>query len=1111
MRRLLISLVVIGLVGVPAYADGPETGIVQGKVTDGQETGLPGVLLTLTGDRGSANNVSGADGSYRFALLVPGPYVLKAELEGFQGSESAVNVTAGGKHTVDVTMILGTAEEITVTSEAPMVDKFNVTAGTTIQAEIGTQTAGTTRSYYGLINALPGVTSDADNDAIQQTRPQVNGSHFADQAVFIDGVDTTFAKFGGGRVFLPTTSLTEISMETGGSSAEYGRAVGSWTNVIVKSGTNNLHGAALFQRQDVDWGADYKDQPALEQRQNSPFPKDYLKRNDFEKGITTDGWELSLGGPIKRNRAWFFVAASEFDDNLIERSLEVPDRNSPVVQDWLPNLGSYYDFNPGGDPIDTSFFMESRIFKFNFQPADSHTLTASFMDTPGKRTYVHPPMYDYWTQTPHVLTGELATLSYNWSISSNLFAELKLATQETKEDKTLACESTRRGDGGVGFPGTGPGEEDCLLAKQQDRGPGGGPLRFPANPGAGRHWPGNNYGVYLDNAFFGAWHNGWILSDGFGTNSFPRDQFNAGLTQFVGDSHELKYGLDLQETNWEGNNSRTSLYSGFNFDSFNEYGYEGAGTIGPNTCGVLRALGFVNIPGAPGQICLYRDYNPDFLVNDRGSGDSEVTDYALYVRDRFTLGDHLTFNVGVRAETQEGSNDIGRKVFDASYVSPRFAASYDFKGDGRRIASLNVGRYHAQLNQAWIAGGGTSAGSMHDMWNGFEGLSDFLFCDPIDAAFFAPCGGEVGYNFLLRNVGVGQMWDLHDAGIFTSNLDPYFKDEIVAGFEWQLTRNWALDTKLLWWTLNDMAFSNTQLGLGGEQFYLTANYKDLPEILGKIEAARQARGELCNGAPCVSQASLDNFYEGRKDYKAVQVQFNRRSAGNWAMYNNISWSETETTGSGAWWNNTNSNYGEDFQVVLTQPMIDSCDAQQVGRTSPVDCSASLTPFLGQPVSTINRLGKDINNDRPIIFNSFGFKTWKIGKQDFTLGGHLTFQSGLPFARFEVVPVPNLGGGVAANSNVEVRVDPAGAKGRRHGDEYTLNLSGAWGFPMGWKLRGEFRVEALNVTDQQRLRNVNFGRQSGLDGTSIAGVGEAYPARRVFQRPRQVRASFSLRF
>ena len=214
-------------------------------------------------------------------------------------------------------------------------------------------------------------------------------------------------------MFLPTSALTEISMEAGGSSAEYGRSVGSWTNVIVKSGTNKFHGAGMVQRQDVEWGADYKDHIELEQRETFPFPRDYFKRNDFENDNASTGYEASFGGPLARDKAWFFIAASDFDDVNIEKGL--------VTQELLPGQ------DIGGDPIDASYYMEAQIYKFNFQPTGSHSLSASFMNTPGERTYRHPPMADYWTPTPHLLTGKLGTVNWNYSISENFFLETKIA------------------------------------------------------------------------------------------------------------------------------------------------------------------------------------------------------------------------------------------------------------------------------------------------------------------------------------------------------------------------------------------------------------------------------------------------------------------------------------------------------------------------------------------------------------------------------------------------------------------------------------------------------------------------------------------------------------
>ncbi|MEM1248475.1 MAG: TonB-dependent receptor [Acidobacteriota bacterium] len=1064
MHRVWLCLALAAFVSLPVLADGPETGIVEGTVSDGSGAALPGVLVTLSGDRGTKTSVTDGNGSYRFALLVPGNYSLKAELEGFDPVGADVTVVAGNKSVIPLTLRLGTSEEITVTSEAPMVDKFNVTAGSTIQAEVGEQTAGTTRTYYGVINALPGVTADAENDDIQQTRPSVNGTHFADQAVYIDGVDTTFAKFGGSRVFLPTTAVTEVSMEAGGSSAEYGRVIGSSTNVIVKSGTNRFHADFLYQRQEVDWGAEYKNQPSLANREITPFPTDWFVRRPAEEEGGSNGYEFSAGGPIARDKAWFFLGWSDFDDAYQERLL-------------------------GGDPYDTSLKNEAQILKLNLQPSQAHSLAASYIGTPAFRNYFNQESFDYWTPTPHDVDGELATVNWNWSINSNFFLEAKIASQTSTEDKLLAC-------GSIVI-------DECLTLKQQDRGPAAGhsatdtsapsdlPLRFPANPEAGQFWPGNNYFVYRDTNFLSAWHNGWILSDGFGFNEFPRDQANAALTQFVGANHELKWGIDYQATEWRGQNARPGLLDGFNYDSFNQFGYAGAGTLADDTCGLARALDpSLWSTFGRGRICNWVDYNAPFLDDIFFGGDAEMRDTALYVRDRFTVGDHWTFNIGVRAALQEGFNDVRRQVVDDTYVDPRLNVTYDVKGDGKMLFNLSAGHYHAMLNQAWIAGGGDTAAGMHDGWNGYNGREVYLFCDPLDVA--AGLCNDVGYNFFFSRIVPGEMWQSVEAGIWDHDLDIYYKEEIILGFEWQFSRNWALDVKYIDWDLEDMMFSNTQLNENGNNIFITANYKNLPNILTSLADAREANG-LPRG---INQADIDSFQQARNGYRGLQLQVNRRFANGWSLYNNVSWSETDTTGSGSWWNNTQSDYGENLEVILNEGQLAQCQEEQAARTVPVDCFASLGEFLGQPVSTINRRGPNGVYDRSIIWNSFGFKTWQMGPTDFTLGGHFTYQTGTPWARSEGVNAINLDGSNGNNTGVGLVLHERGRRGRRTTNEYTVNLSSALGFKMGGQLRGEFRVEVINVTDQQRQRNFD-------------GRGEVFPVRRFFQRPRQARASFKI--
>ena len=819
MKRLasitLAALSLVSLLATAAVADAPETGVVNGVVTDAGGSPLPGVAVMLTGERGEKATVTGDDGRYQFVLVQPGAYKVSAMLEGMGTAEGTATANAGGRETVDLELKLETAEEITVTSEAPMVDKFNVTAGTTVQAEIGTQTAGTTRSFYGLLSALPGVASDAENADIQGTRPSVNGSHFADQYVFVDGVDATWGKYGGSRLFIPTTSVTEVAMEAGGSSpSTAARSDPAPTSSSSPAPTTSTAPRWCSARK---WTGAPTTRSSRSSRSGSSFRSRATgsSSTSSRRAPNRPDTRRRSAGRSSRTRRGSSSRWSDFDDNATEKLL-------------------------GGDPQDASFQMESQVAKLNFQPSAAHTVTASYMDTPSKRVYSHPPSFDYWTPTPHDISSDLASLTWNWSISSNLFLEAKLAAQESTEHKLLNCGSVD--------------VATCLAEKQQDRGPDGvGDLRFPANPAAGPHWPGNNYGVYLDQGFVGAWHNGWILDDGFGNNVFPRDQANASFTQFAGAGHEIKYGLDYQDTKWEGEQSRTSLYSGIDFDALNPYGYKDAGIT-------ATACSF-----ALGRSCLFRDYNAEFLTSDRGSGDSEVENLAAFVRDRFTVGDHWTFNLGFRAETQEGLNDVRRTVFEDDYVSPRASASYDVHGNGAMLFSANVGRYHALLNQAWIYQ------RLDDKWQGTRGFRDWLFCSPTDIALgngsqfnsplFSQCREKgIGYNVLFRDFADVTIWELVDQGYFDSNITPYYKDEAILGFEWQFAGNWALDAKAIYWELGDMIGSTVQLGPRGEQFELAANYKDYPEIIAKLEAARRA-----NGLPqAVSQQTLDNFEEGAR-------------------------------------------------------------------------------------------------------------------------------------------------------------------------------------------------------------------------------------------------------
>lgn len=508
----LLGSTLLLVLAAPVAADSPETGVVLGRAVDSNGDPMPGVTVTITGERGERVAITGAEGGYRFALLIPDTYTVRGTLESYRAAEATVNVAPGARSEIELTMALEAEGEITVTAEAPVINRFESTSAGTISSDVAANVLSVNSNYYSGLALLPGVTSDGD---LADEYPGSNGSRWMEGAVFVDGVDTTYTRRGGSRMYLPhiTVASTTLQSTTGG--AEYGRAVGGVTNVVTKSGTNRFHGDYFVHRQQGDWVSEYKSHPELAerwwcQRQKVVQPQnnhlrpscepDFFKRNEREKDYSDLTLQGSLGGPIVRNKAWFFVAAA--------------DTNTFSSQETF-----------SGDIIDNSAYVGSRNAKLNFQPSPAHSLIANYNSSPLDVTFILGDLpADRYTATPHIFGGELVTGSWNWAVSPDVFLEFKLAAHDSSEHKPLAA-------------GDGYDLESALAEKQQDP-------RYPANS-HGPHSPGNNF-----NAYFGyrggethLW-NGWWLDNGFGRNDYPRDQANARVTWFANENHEALFGFD---------------------------------------------------------------------------------------------------------------------------------------------------------------------------------------------------------------------------------------------------------------------------------------------------------------------------------------------------------------------------------------------------------------------------------------------------------------------------------------------------------------------------------------------------------------------------------------
>jgi hypothetical protein len=1083
-QRLLVILLasLLLLLTTPLYADGPETGVITGVVTDASGSSLPGVQVTLQGERGAQVVMTGEDGKFLFALVAPGSYTLAASLEGFGSQEQRVSVTAGSRADFEIGLGLETSEQITVISEAPLVDKYNVTAGAVMQGETAGEISATVRSFYGALQVLPGVTNDVESTDLSSSRPNVNGALWQESSVYVDGVDATFALQGGGtRVFLPSSALTEVNMEAGGGGAEYGRNVGSHTNLIVKSGSNAFHGDFNGIYSNLAWNENYDPQPVLgrdrllintyldrglTQEQAVEAATNFIVYSPGEREGDEVNIEASFGGPIKRDKAWFFLARGEVSTNQRDKTLD-------------------------GQIFNNSSELFASVVKVNVQPGARHSLAYTFIDAPVDRIFLLPAMGDKYVSTFYETRGGVNSLSWNWSATDTLFLEAKVASQVSDEDTSRPF----------------PPEVKAL-----------DPLYAP-NPALGPWSPNNNAESYVQN-WDNTWNNGWIFDAGFGTNEFPRDQFNLAVTQFAGADHELKYGLDLQQVEWNQDVQRPNILSGGDFELGTAFGFA-------NDC-----VGLVPDPGLGigDSNCYLVDYNRH--GRPKGTARSEGKNYGAYVRDRISLGEHWTLNAGLRYEDQTLENDRGRKVIEDGTISPRFSVVYDIQGDGKQLVTLNTGRFFVQTPQQLVNT------VLQEDWNGASNTFD-LFAH-IDSSFLRPffaalpdavacqfTGQPVGvarpdltpFCFSLGQVRPGTLWTYQDNGLIDIDIEPYYRDELVAGYEWQYSTNWALDVKGIYWEIDNLIGSTLQRGPSFELFQLVENYGDYAEILRGLNfvenfAARRAAdlGISTDQARAQAEAILEGFADDHRRYQAAQIQLNRRFAKGWALYNNLTFSKVEgrTYGGGngsndlGAFNHLNDDYGRNLDAVLTPAMLAGFRNTAnfcADRGLAASCIDDLVQFIGTPVSTINRFG-DLPIDRPILWKSYGYRQWSFGeagRHTFNLGGLFVWQSGTPWQRIGTATTPNVATLESARNQQPLGIFfvPRGAFD--DSDNFWLNLTGAWGFPIRGSVTGQLRLEVTNVSDEQEQI------------VTSTHTGSPLRSRRSFQQPRKYRLIGSVRF
>ena len=296
--HLLIFLIVLFSGSIHVAAQTATTGTIEGVISDSNGAVVPGVTITVTSPNliQPQASVSNSEGRYQILNLPPGRYLVATQST--QGFARAVkeDVEVNLSKTSSVPMSLepiATTTTVTVTADAQGIDATNNTSGTNVSTDQFSNFV-TQRTVQSIYSIAPSVTRSGLRDVSGRDRdPSVAGSSGLENLYILDGINTTDPSFGGSGANLPFEFVQEVEIKTGAFGAEYGLSTGGIFNVLTKSGGNSFHGDAF---------AYFTTKGMVRATRNFPFI-----------GSAPDGFSeidagFDLGGPIKKEKLWFFGA-----------------------------------------------------------------------------------------------------------------------------------------------------------------------------------------------------------------------------------------------------------------------------------------------------------------------------------------------------------------------------------------------------------------------------------------------------------------------------------------------------------------------------------------------------------------------------------------------------------------------------------------------------------------------------------------------------------------------------------------------------------------------------------------------------------------------------------
>jgi hypothetical protein len=692
------------------------TGVMRGTVTDSAGRPLEGVTVTLRNLETNATRSATTNerGTWAAPLLRVGGYDVTARRIGF--AESARR---------GLTLRLGETREVSFTlrTQATQLSAVRVTGANVAVVETD-RSVQATRLDSSAVAGLPNngrnvlsLTTLAPNVAVTQGPDgdviSVAGQKGIQNNISVDGADFNNPFFGeqrGGQrpaFVFNLDAVEDFVVVSQGANAEFGRSSGGFVNIITKSGTNTLRGTAHYFGQGSALSADFA-------------------RDGGNPNYTQNQFGFTLGGPIRRDRAFFFVA---YDQQLFDQTKQTAtDRfASAPLRAWLDTAnagalrGDYLDIRRTND-------AQVALAKVDVRLGERHQASLKYNYTNARQQNGTFDV-DVWGRSANGLER-----SYSNALNGAL-------------NSTLSGQATN--------------EFRFQLAREDRPRPYDGPL----NAGTARRFP--DTGVSFDGYRFGQPF--FLPVEAYDTRVQLLD--NVSL---VRGNHLLKFGGEWNRTlvkqTFQGFANGRFIFS--SVDGFLNYNRLGSGYVecSNNTSSTTGACPAGTTITGPVLLYLQQVGLDGRTAAEAGTQALEQQDLALFAQDSWKPNRRLTVNYGLRWEAQLQPDPItdpsrvffapligrtatnatgtytfpsdGRIPSDWRMFQPRLGLAYDVGGDGRQVVRANAGVYHARVPGLVFAGTRTTNGSIGQTLFRNSALTPVLGAPPAYGQLLAtPAGG----------------------------------------------------------------------------------------------------------------------------------------------------------------------------------------------------------------------------------------------------------------------------------------------------------------------------------------------------------------------------------